>query len=166
MLKTYHVFPQAVPIHKCSEIIDRGMSLLPHKATIGFNEDRLDNSYRVSNIGWFFEPDNKDLSELMMQYATFANREYFGFDISIGSHELQFTEYKGSENGKYDWHHDVFWRILDLTIVSYQQSYNSTTHPHIKVVGSNSDTLIILQNQKDSTNRGQCWYSLRSSNTA
>lgn len=109
MLKLYHVFPNAVPVGKCTEIIHRGMTLPPQDASIGFTEDRVDDSYRVSTIRWFYEPENKDLSALMMQYATFANREYFGFDISIGAHEFQFTEYHGSTKGKYDWHHDVFW---------------------------------------------------------
>lgn len=110
MQKLYHVFPCAVSSSLCDELINRGLQLPSQQASIGFTEDRVDNSYRVSTIRWFYEPDNKDISNLMMQYATFANREAFGFDISMGSHELQFTEYHGTTNGKYDWHHDVFWQ--------------------------------------------------------
>lgn len=109
MLKLYHVFPRAISVDKCSEIIRRGMHLQSQNASIGFTEDRVDNSYRISTIRWFYEPENKDLSRIMMDHALFANREYFGFDISFGSHELQFTEYHGTNSGKYDWHHDVFW---------------------------------------------------------
>lgn len=109
MLKLYHVFPGAVSIAKCSEIINRGMCLPSQNASIGFTEDRVDNSYRISTIRWFYEPDNSDISKLIMQYAIFANREFFGFDISFGVHELQFTEYHSINKGKYDWHHDVFW---------------------------------------------------------
>ena len=109
MLKLYHVFPRALSVNKCSEIINRGMQIPAQNASIGFTEDRVDNSYRISTIRWFYEPSNKDISQIIMQHAAFANREYFGFDISFGAHELQFTEYQGTSNGKYDWHHDVFW---------------------------------------------------------
>lgn len=109
MLKLYTVFSSAVDVKTCGDIIRRGMHLQSQNASIGFTEDRVDNSYRISTIRWFYEPENKDISNLIMRYATFANRENFGFDISFGSHELQFTEYYGSNSGKYDWHHDVFW---------------------------------------------------------
>lgn len=109
MKKLYHVFPCAIPVSKCNELIQRGQQLPSQPASIGFTDDRIDSTYRVSTIRWFYEPDNKDISSLMMQYATFANREFFGFDISMGSHELQYTEYNGDVQGKYDWHHDVFW---------------------------------------------------------
>lgn len=131
MLKLYHVFPGAVPIQKCSEIISRGSYILPQQASIGFSEDRVDDQYRISTLRWFFEPENKDLSALIMQYATFANREYFGFDISIGSHELQFTEYHGTQNGKYDWHHDVDWvspRFHDRKLSVVVQLNDPTTY--------------------------------------
>jgi PKHD-type hydroxylase len=109
MNKLYAVFPKALSVDKCGDIIRRGMELPPQNASIGFTEDRVDNNYRVSTIRWFYEPANKDISSLVMQYALFANREHFGFDISFGAHEFQFTEYQGSNSGKYDWHHDVFW---------------------------------------------------------
>lgn len=142
MKKLYHVFPCAIPVNKCNELINRGLQLPSQQASIGFSEDRIDDSYRVSTIRWFYEPDNQDISKLMLQYATFANREFFGFDISMGSHELQFTEYHGESKGKYDWHHDVFWqndRYHDrkITVViqlcdpsRYQGGGFEFRHPH------------------------------------
>lgn len=131
MLKSYHVFPRAIPVSKCSEIIQRGMRIPPQDASIGFSEDRVDNSYRISTLRWFYEPENKDISELFMQYITYANREYFGFDISFGIHELQFTEYHGSTKGKYDWHHDVFWenpRLHDRKLSAIIQLNDPSTY--------------------------------------
>lgn len=109
MNKLYHVYPAALSAAKCDELIQRGFNLPSQQASIGFNNDHVNDAYRVSTIRWFYAPDNKDIVDLMMHYANWANREYFGFDISVGSHELQFTEYHGTSNGKYDWHHDVWW---------------------------------------------------------
>lgn len=109
MNKLYSLFPAAVSSQKCDEIIQRGLSLPSQNASIGFDKDHIDNSYRISTIRWFYGPSNKDIVELIMHYATLANREHFGFDISVGAHEFQFTEYHGESQGKYDWHHDVWW---------------------------------------------------------
>lgn len=109
MNKVYYLAPAAVPADICNDIINRGKALPSQNATIGFDNDRQDNSYRVSTIRWFYGPDNKDIVQLMMHHATLANREHFGFDISIGAHEFQFTEYHGDVAGKYEWHHDVWW---------------------------------------------------------
>jgi PKHD-type hydroxylase len=43
-----------------------------------------------------------------MRFVKSSNRTNFGFDIDW-MNEIQFTEYHGDTNGKYDWHHDVFW---------------------------------------------------------
>lgn len=109
MQKLYHVFPRAISPEVCNQLVNRGMSLPAQEASIGFDNDRIENSYRVSTIRWFYGPENKDIVDLVTQHATFANREYFGFDISYGPHEFQFTEYHGNRQGKYDWHHDVWW---------------------------------------------------------
>jgi len=107
--KLYYLAPAMVPRQTCDNIIKRGLELPCQSASIGFDSDRIDNSYRVSNIRWFYGPENKDIVDLIIHHATMANREHFGFDISIGAHEFQFTEYHGSAGGKYDWHHDVWW---------------------------------------------------------
>lgn len=109
MQNLFHVFPAAVPAHKCDEIIQRGLALPSQSASIGFDQDHVDNSYRISTIRWFYGPENKDIVDLFMHYAVAGNRESFGFDISVGAHEFQFTEYHGDTKGKYDWHHDVWW---------------------------------------------------------
>lgn len=109
MLNTFHVFPSVISSAKCDEIIQRGLALPSQNASIGFDQDHVDSSYRISTIRWFYAPENKDIVDLIMYYATVSNRDSFGFDISMGAHEFQFTEYHGTTNGKYDWHHDVWW---------------------------------------------------------
>jgi PKHD-type hydroxylase len=131
MLKLYHVFSGAIPVEKCNEIIRRGNLLPAQNASIGFDKDHVDNSYRVSTLRWFFGYENKDIVDIIEYYAMNANREYFGFDISVGAFEFQFTEYHGTNKGKYDWHHDVWWenprphdRKLSLSIqLSPPESY-------------------------------------------
>lgn len=109
MKKCFHVFNSAVSSVKCNEIIRRGMHLPSQDASIGFNNDRLDNSYRKSIIRWFDYKENSDIVELLMHYVNVSNNESFGFDIFQTPHDLQFTEYHYTNNGKYDWHHDVWW---------------------------------------------------------
>lgn len=109
MNNLYYVFPSIISTSKCDEIIHRGLKLPSQQASIGFDKDHVDNSYRVSTIRWFYGPDNKDINDIVMYYANAANRECFGFDIFSTSFEFQFTEYHGLDKGKYDWHHDVWW---------------------------------------------------------
>jgi PKHD-type hydroxylase len=107
--KLYYLAPAIVPPIVCDNIIKRGLALPGQNASIGFDKDHVDNNYRISTIRWFYGPENTDIVNLITHYATIANREHFGFDISVGAHEFQFTEYHGNTKGKYDWHHDVWW---------------------------------------------------------
>jgi PKHD-type hydroxylase len=109
MQNLYHVFPCAVPVTRCNEIIRRGVQLPRQNASIGFDNDHIDNSYRVSTISWFSPRENKDIVDLLMSYADEANRDSFGFDIYRGLNDIQFTEYQGTNKGRYEWHHDVWW---------------------------------------------------------
>jgi PKHD-type hydroxylase len=73
---------------------------------LGFDGDTQNNKYRTSELRWV--GDNVQLNKMMWDYGHEANRNAFGFDIDYLK-EIQFTTYKGSENGKYDWHCDTFW---------------------------------------------------------
>lgn len=109
MKNFYHVFPGAIPPAKCNEIIRRGLSTSSHEASIGFNNDHVDNSYRIGTIHWFNPIFDKDIGDIILSFAYRANRESFGFEIFPYANDLQFTEYKSNNGGKYDWHHDVWW---------------------------------------------------------
>lgn len=77
-------------------------------------------SSRSSKIKWI---SNRSLSEeIYYSYVLPANRAAFGVDVTPFC-DIQYTEYHANENGKYDWHEDVFWgesrpfdRKLSLTI--------------------------------------------------
>jgi PKHD-type hydroxylase len=103
------LLPGAVSEAKCNEIIWRGTQLPSQQASIGFDNDRQDDSYRKSVIRWFPPRKNPDIVNLIMEHVYEANRETFGFDIFPTTYDLQFTEYHATNNGKYDWHHDVWW---------------------------------------------------------
>ena len=132
MLKFYHVFPSALSSAKCDEIIQRGMACTPQSGSIGDGSEAKSDSHRVSTIRWLDPYSNKGIRDVIFEYAERANREFFGFDISVGSHELQFTEYQGNTNGRYGWHHDVFWtsnrpydRKLSVVVqLSYVSAYS------------------------------------------
>ena len=109
MNKVFHVFESAIHPFVCEGIIKRGLTLPPQDASIGFDQDRNDNSYRVSTVRWFPFRQNKDIVDTIISFVNEANRDFFGFDIFNCTYDLQFTEYHSETNGKYDWHHDVWW---------------------------------------------------------
>lgn len=114
MKKFYHVFPGAVSNAKCDEIIRKGLDLPAQNASIGNGADAKQDSYRVSTIRWFDPYNELGIKSLIEDYAMRANRVHFGFDISFGTHEIQFTEYHGNQNGKYGMHIDTFWDSPDF----------------------------------------------------
>jgi len=68
-----------------------------------------DKSIRSSDIAWIQNTDeHAAIFDIIWKYALHANQHYFGFHIDELP-SLQFTEYDGAENGKYDRHQDTFW---------------------------------------------------------
>ena len=68
------------------------------------HEDKS-SEIRKSQIA-FFEDKNIPLNKLMYDIATEVNEEHFGFDINNTQH-IQYSVYKESDLGKYDWHIDT-----------------------------------------------------------
>lgn len=71
------------------------------KATIFSGQD---TEYRKSRVKFLNDPE---VQELLWWYVKRAS-----FRMEIGVHnsaEIQYTEYHASEQGHYDWHHDVNW---------------------------------------------------------
>lgn len=77
-------------------------------AGMGFDGSTVNSQYRSSEIRWVSKYTSKWVSDFIYDYALTANRNAFGFDIDY-INDIQYTTYRGSENGKYDWHEDVFW---------------------------------------------------------
>lgn len=67
------------------------------------------SDYRSSKIRWI--NGNAFAQDLLTNFATMAAKE---MDIHIHNDcEIQYTEYHATENGKYDWHHDIDWNRAD-----------------------------------------------------
>lgn len=42
-----------------------------------------------------------------MDFITYLNDDFYGFDLRHNAVEIQYAEYEASEGGHFDWHHDV-----------------------------------------------------------
>lgn len=68
---------------------------------------RSDLAYRISSIRWLDVSVEADVVSSIMRQVHASNRTNFGADIAA-PFELQFTEYRGTSQGHYDWHQDVW----------------------------------------------------------
>tara|TARA_B100001093_G_scaffold85020_1_gene76685 strand:- start:374 stop:850 length:477 start_codon:yes stop_codon:yes gene_type:complete len=66
----------------------------------------VNTSVRRSEVRWAGQIEW--IHKLVYGFATRANRQAFGFDISY-LEDIQYTIYNGTDQGYYDWHHDTFW---------------------------------------------------------
>lgn len=75
---------------------------------------------RRSNIKWipYNNPEWDWLYERLMELATIANEELWGFDLHTAPEQIQYTEYDANELGHYDWHQDIGPRLPSLRKVS------------------------------------------------
>ena len=78
----------------------------PQPATIGFKNDLTKSDYRECDIRWLEPNIETELVDTLWRYVDRANRDSFDVDVRY-INELQFTTYKGKNEGRYGWHHDV-----------------------------------------------------------
>ncbi|HEX7743300.1 MAG TPA: 2OG-Fe(II) oxygenase [Sphingobium sp.] len=108
MNNVWEVWPSALTAAECDAIVKRAEFYADQSATVGFDQDsRDDQSYRSSSVRWFDPHRERDVVDRVMQFVHASNRTNFGVDI-VAPYELQFTEYLGAQQGKYDWHQDVW----------------------------------------------------------
>jgi len=108
MKNSWEVWSGKLTPEECAAIVGRGEKYPTQDATVGFaGSARDDRSYRSSVVRWLNPVADEDIVDRIMQFVHLSNRNNFGFDI-VAPFELQFTEYHGTEGGKYDWHHDVW----------------------------------------------------------
>lgn len=97
----------------CQQIIDMGLEHPVERGDVGppgLSPTKDVENVRRCNIRWLVpEPRWQALFQEVESAFKFVNRNLFGFDISFVP-EIQFTEYLGTEGGKYDWHKDVHWQ--------------------------------------------------------
>jgi len=109
MLQLWQFWEKALDDVTVDRIIELGEAFAPVDAGIGLGGVQSPG-YRISEIRWISINDSRAafLKEILWYYATEANKNAFGFDINYLP-DVQYTKYKATNNGKYDWHHDVFW---------------------------------------------------------
>lgn len=91
-----------------AQIIETGDAQPTAEAGLGFDGSTQNDEYRSSEIRWIPTGVNPNITNLLWSFALPANRNAFGFDISY-LNDIQYTTYKATDSGKYDWHHDTFW---------------------------------------------------------
>jgi PKHD-type hydroxylase len=89
------------------QLIEIGNKYPVAHAGMGFDGAGSDKNYRSSQIRWIPQ-EEKSVVDLLWYFTNIANRNAFNFDVNL-IHEIQYTQYHATENGKYDWHIDTFW---------------------------------------------------------
>ena len=96
----------------CKQIINMAVEQGLDRASTGMPGQYHINEVeqvRKCNTCWLVpEPRWKALFDEVEHMFRTANRLLYGYNIDHVP-EIQFTEYLGSEGGKYDWHEDIFW---------------------------------------------------------
>lgn len=113
----YHIWPSALSEEVIDNIVTHAETVHAQKAQLFSSADSL-SSQRSSQVRWLTA---SWISDLILPYAKQANESFkIDFENDI---EIQFTDYLASEQGHYDWHHDVNWhsqsdrdRKLSVTI--------------------------------------------------
>lgn len=99
----------------CKDVIELGKKTGLKDAVVGENKDTkfvVDKSIRVSKN--CFIPNEKWIVDEIKEILVKTNEKAgWNFDIS-GVEPLQFTVYKGSEKGHYDWHVDMLHKTHDI----------------------------------------------------
>lgn len=105
---TWEVWTSALSADECDRIVERASTYAEEEATVGFSDTlRSDLAYRSSSVRWLDAARELEITTRVMQFVDASNRTNFGVDL-VAPYELQFTEYRGTQNGHYDWHHDVW----------------------------------------------------------
>lgn len=87
----------------CEDIIDTANK---YEFIDGGTKDNNENNLRSSRIKWLSPNENK-ITSLISYYTNMANRLSFGVQTVPYINDIQFTEYNGQYNQKYDWHIDL-----------------------------------------------------------
>ena len=100
-------FKSAIDSDWCDKFVKHATeSYEPQPATIGFKNDLTKSDYRECDIRWLEPNIETELVDTLWRYVDRANRDSFDVDVRY-INELQFTTYKGKNEGRYGWHHDV-----------------------------------------------------------
>lgn len=98
----WQMWANALSDEQCDKIIEICEKFPVQEATVFSNEQVSDA--RVSKVRW---PEDQEIGQILWKYTQMANEV---LDVNVEPYtSIQYTEYHGSEGGKYDNHHDVNW---------------------------------------------------------
>ena len=107
MKNVWECWSAALNPSECDQIIERSERYNELEATVGFSDSlRSDFAYRTSSIRWLDVRAETVIVERIMGLVRASNRSNFGVEIDA-PFEIQFTEYRATNQGHYDWHQDV-----------------------------------------------------------
>lgn len=108
----WQYWPGHFSAEDCDKIIELALTLPVQEAKMGYGGDQsfTNTEYRRSKLRWIPRFDGRFFGLFGNMQLLFqeGNRNAFGFDLSM-FHDIQFTEYHATDQGKYDWHHDTTW---------------------------------------------------------
>lgn len=102
-LLNYYRFIKAFSPEECKALVDAKFPLGP-----GLTEDGQNTAKRKSGIYWI--PKTEQWGELynkIVNLVAQANKDFYNFELSSLTENLQYTEYDESVQGHYDWHFDI-----------------------------------------------------------
>lgn len=105
--QTWQMFVESISEDIIKEIVD---SIDKTEKAKMFNDDSGKSKFRSSRVS--FINDIKVLN-LLYDYVDVANKNAFGVSV-FKEASIQYTEYHATENGHYDWHHDIDWNANDI----------------------------------------------------
>jgi PKHD-type hydroxylase len=108
MNNVWEVWEGALTPAECDRILQRARTYPESAATVGFSSaQRDDHSYRTATVRWLDAVREADIVGRVMAFVQSSNRTNFGVDI-VAPFDVQFTEYRASNSGHYDWPQDVW----------------------------------------------------------
>ena len=108
MRQQFHIWQSDLSKQQINEILNLVDNNSLFNAPV-FSSSKSIQKKRSSKICWVNE---SWVQELLWEYILEANKKTFHVDV-INKSEIQFTEYRSDEGGKYDWHHDVNWNAQE-----------------------------------------------------
>lgn len=108
MNQLWQYWTAALSSDEVNDIIQTGESYLVAQPGMGFDGTTQNSNHRSSEIRWISPELSPHVEKLIRKYAMEANKNAFGF-IADSITDIQYTTYRASENGHYDWHIDTFW---------------------------------------------------------
>ena len=114
MVQWWQLWPQFFTAEECQEITKVGLEHQPTEGRIFSDEQdgatHTAKKFRRSTVRWMDRRNHtiKWIMDRLEHGFLTANCKAFQFDLTY-FHEVQFTEYNGEEEGKYDWHEDLIW---------------------------------------------------------